>query len=1346
MSTIQHPITIDRPPRIQPKLPFDEITIPDPPDKNVQGWIRLIQAGLPIIMIFGYIMIAAFGGRARSPIFMIPMAMSVFASVAFSIYMYFQEKRQRALMEQKYRSHLATLHEDMNRYHEQQRRFYVHNYPDNAAIVDISTATVEEASRSKSTLRSDARLWERRVGDEDFGFIRLGTGMLPSTVQYVAGDLDPLNDDPLVRAAHKLQTDSQFVDEIPVVISIRPQPEDTVDDKEIPTIGAFTPATHALGVAGKAEDADPLMQSMLLQFAAMHAPTDAKMYLLSERRSAWSMLLDLPHLYTTPTDPNYHFIQRSNSTGTDEPIENSHEDFLDDIRRALVQRKLQLENQEREESSQGGAEANFTFFLVIIDLMEAWKSEGSPLQTIESDAAISIIMDEGARLGASVIFVASDRSKIPSKCQAVVETSKNLPPTNRKAQPSRYFRYAETGVNTTRYVGLTDAGMEAGRQQAVAKQLAMCQIRQSFGAEIPSYVPLLDLMGYGSLPEIQTELPELWHGSTIETNADWLEVALGRTAGSKIRKLRLSASQDGVHGMIAGSTGSGKSELLISLIAGLAVQYDPSMLNFVLVDFKGGGAFEPYRDLPHCVDVVTNLDDDGVTRMFTAIQSELQRRQALNTSTNTKDIVEYHEKGYHQVGADGSAGKTYPFLLIIIDEFAEMIAERPEFRAELESIARVGRAQGVSLILAAQRPTGVTDQMRSNMKFRICLRVETPAESRELLRRSDAAFLPSGLPGRGYLQIGNGEPELIQVAYAGEPYVDPAPVRWPDRRRDEQLYSAREMTELYRILIELIANMAARLNRPDQHAPWPDPLPTQLSLQDILIAEDENLVDENDKQNIITSSIYLAQEDRITLGQPWNAVLTLSPSLTAWMNSEYGWIDHPDWFQYAIRPVVGLIDDPYAAKQIPMVIDLPRGHAVIFGASGWGKTTFFRTLVISLTANHPPSHLHVYLLDLGGRNLSKLAELPHVGVVITPDEEGYVEKVTLLFQELEETIAQRTMLLSTEGIPSIYDYNSLHPESPEPIIVVGIDNFVEFQETFKTGPDEESTFTRFVELARQAKPYGIHIVISATDVSALSSHVLGLFSERLTLKLTDSAEYRSVIGGRVGDLPDVPGRGYVKQAHQAVTFQVATAFDTKGEAARSEAQTLGEFVDAINQYIDDNQISYRHPRSIEALPQGLLYRRLIAKQWGLPTDESFFGQWRDSASHAWQDSLKRENADWPILSLGISTGDRVRRLALEAKKDGVHGMIAGGTGSGKSELLMTMIVELALNYSPEIVNFVLVDYKGGGAFAPFTELPHCVDIITNLNTADVQRMFMAIGAEMQRRQALNDVHANQRHC
>ncbi len=396
MSTIQHPITIDRPPRIQPKLPFDEITIPDPPDKNVQGWIRLIQAGLPIIMIFGYIMIAAFGGRARSPIFMIPMAMSVFASVAFSIYMYFQEKRQRALMEQKYRSHLATLHEDMNRYHEQQRRFYVHNYPDNAAIVDISTATVEEASRSKSTLRSDARLWERRVGDEDFGFIRLGTGMLPSTVQYVAGDLDPLNDDPLVRAAHKLQTDSQFVDEIPVVISIRPQPEDTVDDKEIPTIGAFTPATHALGVAGKAEDADPLMQSMLLQFAAMHAPTDAKMYLLSERRSAWSMLLDLPHLYTTPTDPNYHFIQRSNSTGTDEPIENSHEDFLDDIRRALVQRKLQLENQEREESSQGGAEANFTFFLVIIDLMEAWKSEGSPLQTIESDAAISIIMDEGA--------------------------------------------------------------------------------------------------------------------------------------------------------------------------------------------------------------------------------------------------------------------------------------------------------------------------------------------------------------------------------------------------------------------------------------------------------------------------------------------------------------------------------------------------------------------------------------------------------------------------------------------------------------------------------------------------------------------------------------------------------------------------------------------------------------------------------------------------------------------------------------------------------------------------------------------------------------------------------------
>ena len=247
--------------------------------------------------------------------------------------------------------------------------------------------------------------------------------------------------------------------------------------------------------------------------------------------------------------------------------------------------------------------------------------------------------------------------------------------------------------------------------------------------------------------------------------------------------MHLEAKKDGVHGLVAGGTGSGKSELLMTLIVGLALSYSPAILNFVLVDYEGGGAFKPFEHLPHCVDIVTNLNKAAVDRMFTAINAEIRRRQKLNADTGTKDIIEYRRKGLHETG------EAYPHLFVIIDEYSEMIDDNPEYKAQLESITRVGRAQGVNLLLASQRPKGVTDQMRANIKYRICLRVEQTDTSVEMLRRPDAAFLPNGVPGRGYLQVGNENLELVQISYTGEPQPDDRtePVLFPERpaRRSE---------------------------------------------------------------------------------------------------------------------------------------------------------------------------------------------------------------------------------------------------------------------------------------------------------------------------------------------------------------------------------------------------------------------------------------------------------------------------------------------------------------------------------------------------------------------------------
>ncbi len=353
-----------------------------------------------------------------------------------------------------------------------------------------------------------------------------------------------------------------------------------------------------------------------------------------------------------------------------------------------------------------------------------------------------------------------------------------------------------------------------------------------------------------------------WSENASAKNADWLKVTLGIRSGMKPRTLQLEAKKDGVHGILAGGTGSGKSEALMTLIVGLAINYPPDILNFVLVDYKGGGAFKPFEQLPHCVDIVTNLNKAGVNRVFTAINAEIRRRQRLNADTRTKDIVAYREKGLHLTHAP------YPHLFIIIDEYAEMIDDYEEFKAELESITRVGRSQGVNLILASQRPKGVTDQMRANIKLKLCLRVEQTDTSIEMLRRPDAAFLPGGMPGRGYLQVGNEDIELMQTAYTGDTYPY-APLREGDRA-----------PKFYDVVVDLAEELLAEKNGERPRTPWPPILPRSLTLGAAL------------------SPRYFEPASRglVTLGQA--RPLLLNPFLADWHAGVR-------WDTDALRPTVG---------------------------------------------------------------------------------------------------------------------------------------------------------------------------------------------------------------------------------------------------------------------------------------------------------------------------------------------------------------------------------------------------------------------------------------------------------
>ena len=663
------------------------------------------------------------------------------------------------------------------------------------------------------------------------------------------------------------------------------------------------------------------------------------------------------------------------------------------------------------------------------------------------------------------------------------------------------------------------------------------------------------------------------------------------------------------------------------------------------------------------------------------------------------------------------------------------------------------------------------------------------SESREMLRRGDAAYLPS-IPGRGYLQVGNEELELVQVAYTGDRYRDPQvgrppKVLWPGR--GSVVVEEKEPPELYKAIIEGLARLAERREVGRQYAPWPKVLPTRLALSDLLVGP---------TGDGLTAERYLAEGDvwRMRLGRPEGGEIQLNPAVNRWLNGENGWLEEGmNWGRLGMRPVVGLVDDPFEGKQRPLVADLPQGHLVVFGASGWGKSTLVRSLVVSLAASHSPSQVQIYLLDLGGRSLGMLAGLPHVGAVIEPDEEGYRERVAQLMRELEQVVVARKEVLGRAKVGDVYTFNSREKrvessggsggygsvarsgdrpqgggedesrggrggygwvarsgDRPQiggsggervlPGIVVVVDHFAEFVASFgpeQGGEQAAGVMERFVGLVRQGRPYGVHFVVTATRLSEVPTSLFGLLSQRWSLKLAEGGDYRAVVGGQVGDLGDGAGRGVLKEGLNLLRFQVAEPLRVgDGQNEMGELERLGQ---VMSGYVAARPGRYGGPLAVAALPKGVLFRDLLGVTTGLPLadEREMFGRLKGYMAGNWARSYTAEGAGWLRGMVGVMAGNRPREIVFEAKEDGVHGMIAGGTGSGKSELLLTLIVSLALNYDPAVLNFVLVDYKGGGAFKPFEGLPHCVESVTNLNKGGVRRMFAAIQAEMGRRQKMN---------
>ena len=598
-----------------------------------------------------------------------------------------------------------------------------------------------------------------------------------------------------------------------------------------------------------------------------------------------------------------------------------------------------------------------------------------------------------------------------------------------------------------------------------------------------------------------------------------LAVPIGLRGKDDLVYLNLHEKAHGPHGLIAGTTGSGKSETIQSYILSLAVNFHPHDVAFLLIDYKGGGMANLFKDLPHLLGTITNLDGAQSMRALASINAEIHRRERLFGQYGVNHINQYQKKFKL-----GEATEPLPHLFLISDEFAELKVNQPDFIKELVSIARVGRSLGVHLILATQKPSGVVDdQIWSNSRFKLALKVADRGDSMEMLRTADAAEITQ--TGRAYLQVGNNEVyELFQTAWSGADYQ---PEKDQLGIEDHTIYLINELGQ-YEVLNQDLSGLDTAEEIKE--------VPTEL---DVIVQEINHLHQEEGIAAVAQPWLPPLKE-RITLDELDKVV-----PIEAWQK------------QTAPSVLIGVADIPQAQKQEAVAIDLSKdGNILLYGSPGTGKTTFLQTVAMDLARKQSPENLTMYLLDFGTNGLAPLTQLPHVADSLLLDQ---TEKIQKFIRIINRELDRRKKLLSEHGVGTIALYREVTGKQ-EPTMVILMDSY----ESMKDEPYETDLFKLFMRISREGLSIGVHLIITASRQNNLRAQLYSNFKHQLTLPQNDISEIRGIVGATplASTMEDIKGRALMKRDEvDVVQFALPVAGDNDIQiinSLRNQVQNLKE--------------------------------------------------------------------------------------------------------------------------------------------------------------------------------------------
>ena len=1033
-----------RPPRLFPdQVPTDPIVVAAPPPMASGGrGPGWLIAGAGAL---GGVGMVVFAITTRDPRFVVAAVAVTVLTAAASVTVHIGQRRAAARQDRRtvarYRAHLAASSERLQAVAAAQRAQAARLHPDPAALLGVASGRTH--------------LWERRPGDPDFLVLRLGLGPVPlaAPVTLQATDLLAEHDPQLLTEAEATVDDWRQLAGMPVAAPLQ--------------------APGPLAITGDPAAARALARALLCQLAVWHAPGEVQLlaYLHPDVVGEWQWLKWLPHVHQA-TDPTWAV------TVTTDPAD------LQVLLDRIVAPRLALLDRDRPASSSADPGSDERVVLLLDGYDPAGEVGQLPL--------MAELLDRGGPAGVHTLLVATDDRQLPSRLHTLTHVD-----------AAGRLDYLDTGPGGRRERGLSADAASVELAEATARTLAPLVASRPARprAVTVDSAGLLDLMEAADTPRRRGGDPA---GSAP---AGLLCTPIGTGDDGAAIQLDLKEAAEGgmgPHGFIVGATGSGKSELLRVLVAGLALTHTPEELAFVLADYKGGATFAEVAGLPHVAGTITNLEHDAglVDRMREALGGELEGRQRLLATHGFDRARDYQ---VHRATHADAGLPPLPTLVVIVDEFGELLDARPDFLDLLVSIGRTGRSLGVHLLLASQRlQEGRIRGLEGHLRYRICLRTFSAEESMVALG-SRAAFDLPPLPGLGYLQV-DAVTWRFKAALATRP-----------RRVTAAASSPARVVRAF----DLVAGgttLATLDGDPDAAAPVPSAAG---------MAQDLHGRTRTDLAVAVQRASAAASLARQVWLPPLPAALPLDAVLPGRQPARPG---SPGWLQLPI----GLLDRPREQAQPPLVIDLGAadGHLAVAGAPRTGRSTLLRTLVAALALTHDPADVQVYAIDLGGGGLHALAGLPHVGAVCG---RGEPQRIRRLVRELRALLDERSAAFRAHGLSDMAGWHAArmagrlgdvgHGE-----VLCVVDNWAALVAELPDVAEE------LAGVAAAGLSYGLHLLLSTARWADVRSALRDNLGGRLELRLGDPME--SLLDRHVArSLPrDTPGRGL---AGTGVRFQAA---------------------------------------------------------------------------------------------------------------------------------------------------------------------------------------------------------------